>query len=196
MLQESDHQQSPSAFFDSGTRYGWISILFHWITAIAVIALWVIGKSILNGPSEETDAIRQLHVSIAVSVWLVLFFRVIWRFRSGHPHVEGVTALVHRIAKSAHYITLIALLLMLGSGPFLVWSSGNSINVFNWLVIPTPIEKSESVRTVAWVIHSNSSMLLLWLTILHVAGALKHLMFHSDDTFVRIFWPGKQGQLD
>jgi cytochrome b561 len=183
MLQEKEQQSAQSNLYDSDSVYGWISILLHWVTAIAIIVLWLIGKSIAIAPAEDADAQRQLHVSIAVSAWLVILIRIVWRFHSSHPHIKGQTLFIHRVAKSTHYAMLIAVVLMLASGPVVVWSSGNPIAVFGWLSIAGPIGESESVREIAWFIHSNSALLL---------GALKHLMFHTDDTIVRMIWPGKQ----
>lgn len=190
MLQEKKQQAVKSRLHDTGSVYGWISIMLHWVTAIAIVALWLLGKNIANVAPEEADASRQLHVSLAASAWVVILFRVIWRFRSGHPHLAGQTLSIHRIAKITHYIMLLTIVLMLVSGPMMVWSGGHSISIFGWLLIPGPLGEVESVREFAWIVHSNSALLLLLLVLVHVAGALKHLMFHSDDTFVGMIWPG------
>ena len=192
MLQEKEQQSAQSNLYDSDSVYGWISILLHWVTAVVIIVLWFIGKGIMNAPTEDADAQRQLHVSIAASAWLVILIRIVWRFRSSHPHIEGQTLLIHRVAKSVHYVMLIAVALMLASGPLMVWSSGSPIAIFSWFSIAGPIGESEPIRELAWFIHSNSASLLSWLVLLHVGGALKHLMFHADDTFARMIWPGKQ----
>lgn len=190
MLQEKEHQEAQSKLYDSDTVYGWISILLHWVSAVVVIVLWFIGESILNVPTDETDVRRQLHISIAASAWLVILFRVIWRLRSGHPHLKGQTLLIHRVAKITHYAMLIALALMLVSGPMMVWSGGGPIAIFDRFSIHGPIGESESIRVFARFVHSNMAFLLFWLVLLHIGGALKHLMFHSDDTIARIIWPG------
>jgi cytochrome b561 len=191
MLQEEEQQIERSNLHDSDSVYGWISILLHWVTAIVIIILWFLGKSIMNVLPEDTDAQRQLHVSIAASAWIVILLRIIWRFRSGHPHVKGQTMVTHRVAKVVHYTMLITVVLMLVSGPIMVWSGGNPITVFEWLSIPGPFSNSEETRSFAWFIHSNSALLLSGLVMLHIGGALKHLMFHSDDTVARMIWPGK-----
>lgn len=188
----TEDQESPlSQLHDSRSVYGWISILLHWISAGIIIALWIIGQNILNGNADNADATRGLHVSIAASAWLLIAARIIWRMRSGHPHVRGLSTGIHRIAKSAHYIMLVALATMLVSGPLLVWSGGDSIDVFGVFDLPSPMDASDGLREVAWLLHSNAAMVLLWLVLLHIGGALKHLMFHSDDTIIRILWPGK-----
>ena len=183
--------QRDAPIHDNDTRYGWTSIALHWITAIAVIALWIVGKSIFASEPDLVDARRSLHVSIAASAWLVLLLRVVWRFREGHPRVRGQTVRIHRIAKAAHYAMLALLLAMMLSGPLLVWAGGNHIGVFGLVSIPAPFAASDALRSLAWYLHSKAAMLLLVLVLLHIGGALKHLMFHSDDTIVRMIWPGK-----
>jgi cytochrome b561 len=184
-------EQRDAPIRDSDTRYGWTSILLHWITTFAVIALWLIGKSIFSSEPETVDARRALHVSIAASAWLVILFRIAWRFREGHPRVRGQSMRIHRIAKAAHYAMLMLLLAMLLSGPLLVWAGGNGIGIFGLVSIPSPFAASDALRSVAWYLHSKAAMLLFVLVLVHIGGALKHLMFHSDDTIVRMIWPGK-----
>jgi cytochrome b561 len=166
----------------------------HWVTAIIVIALWFIGRSITDLGPEQMDSRRALHVSVAASAWLLLVLRVFWRFRSGHPRIRGQSDLIHYVARTTHYTMLLLMIVMLFSGPILVWSSGNPIVIFGALSIPSPFGHVESMSRLAWFIHSNAAILLFWLVLLHIGGALKHLMFHSDDTIVRMIWPGKAGK--
>ena len=194
MVQEFRDRQS--RLYDTGSIYGWISILLHWVTAIIVIALWFIGQSIMNVSLEEVDDRRALHVSVAASAWLLLIVRTLWRFRSGHPHVRGQSDSIHRIAVVAHYAMLIIMLLMLLSGPLMVWTGGRAIAIFDTICIPGPLGESETLGELAWFIHSNAAMALFWLVILHIGGALKHLMFHADDTIARMIWPGKNTKDD
>lgn len=180
--------------YDTGSIYGWISILLHWVTAVIVIALWFLGRSIMNLPLEEADGRRGLHVSVAATAWLLLILRAAWRFRSGHPHARGQSDFIHRIAVIAHYAMLTVLLLMLLSGPLMVWAGGRPIVIFDAIRIPGPIAEAETLGDLARFIHSNAAMVLFWLVILHIGGALKHLMFHTDDTFARMIWPGKDSR--
>ena len=190
-LRESSQTVESSTLIDSTATYGWISILLHWLTAAALIAIWIIGKSILNGDSTEVDARRALHVSFAGSMWLVVLFRVVWRFRSGHPRVRGLTTSTHYLARSAHYVMLVLLIAMLISGPVMAWADGHAVVLFDTLTIPAPFAESEPTRSLAWTLHSQAAIVLAFLVILHIAATLKHLMFHSDDTIIRMLWPEK-----
>ena len=111
-------QDSPRhpILLDSKSAYGWTSIALHWLTAIIVIALWFIGKSIAASEADEVDNRRALHVAIAASAWLLLLFRILWRLRSGHPRIRGQSNLIHHVAKTAHYALLLVMTVMLLSG--------------------------------------------------------------------------------
>ena len=177
------------AVYDQADRFGWVSIVLHWLTAIAVIALWLLGKGIVFADADNVEPQRRLHMSAGIVLWLLLAGRIVWRLRSGHPRARGLTDVTHRVAKVSHYVLLVALSLMLLSGPLMAWANGAAIPVFGWFVIPGPFGESAAVRSFMHTIHLASSNLILWITLLHIAGAFKHLMFHDDEAFVRMLWP-------
>lgn len=185
-----------STLHDSDAVYGWVSILLHWSTAVIVIALWFIGKGIASSSAETIDARRALHVSIASAAWLLILFRIVWRFRAGHPRIRGQSDRIHRVSKANHYLMIGVALLMLLSGPLLVWADGRPIDVFGLLTIPGPVGRSPGIRELAWFVHENLANLLGVLVLLHFSGAMKHLMFHTDDTIVRMLWPTRSGERD
>lgn len=166
-----------NSFQDQADSFGWISIGLHWTTTVAIVVLWFLGQSISSQPAEELDARRALHVTIGLIVWLPLGARILWRFRSKHPHVTGQSLLTHRAARITHYTLLIVLTVMIVSGPLMAW------------VIP---EKT-GLAEIALQFHSNAAKLLFVLVVLHILAAFKHLMFHDDETIARIFVPHKKG---
>ncbi len=135
--------------------------------------MWFIGKSIYSQPADEIDAQRSLHIWIGLSAWLLLALRIAWRLWMRHPHVEGQSLRIHRFARVIHYLMLLTLSLMLLSGPLLALT----------------FETQSRLSALSYMIHSNSANLLFALVILHILGALKHLMFHDDETIVRMLWP-------
>ena len=70
---------------DTRTGYGWLSIALHWLTAIAILTIWFVGSSIQNDLAAGSESSLRLHTSIAISAYVLLWFRVIWRFKQGHP---------------------------------------------------------------------------------------------------------------
>lgn len=164
-----------SSLHDQPNSFGWISIALHWTTAVAVVALWFVGKSILWVPTEEIDQRRALHITIGLIAWLPLAARIVWRFRNKHPQATGQSLKEHHVARFAHMLMLVLLTLMILSGPLMAW------------LLP----ERTALTNLAFAIHSNAANVLLVLILLHVAGALKHLMFDDDETIARIFVPRK-----
>lgn len=162
-----------SSLYDRPHSFGWISILLHWSTAIVIVALWLIGMSIDSLPAGEMEARRSLHVTLGLTVWLLLAGRIAWRFYSIHPHVSGQSDRTHKLARFFHYLIIACLAVMLISGPVMA------------LLFP----QGSSAAGLVLFLHSRTAILLAVLIGIHVAGALKHLMFHHDETIARIFVP-------
>jgi cytochrome b561 len=168
-------QMQESTLLDKPDSFGWISILVHWVTSITIIALWFIGRSITEQDSlEAVDARRSLHVTIALAAWLLLLFRIIWRARAGHPRADGQSLLIHRVARTVHYTMLVAIAAMMISGPMMI------------------LFDNEAVTGLALTVHAASASAILALVLIHIGGTLKHIIFHEDDTIVRMLWPKRR----
>lgn len=161
-------------FYDRPQSFGWISIAVHWVTAIVVIVLWFVGDSILAQEPDLMDQRRSLHITIALSFYLLLIFRIYWRLRVGHPHAVGQSVFIHRVARFVHYVLLVAVATMLLTGPAMLLAG----------YIDSP-----ALRDTAFAIHKLTGTIVISLTLLHIAGSLKHLMFHHDETIVRMIKP-------
>ncbi|MDP1930891.1 MAG: cytochrome b/b6 domain-containing protein [Gammaproteobacteria bacterium] len=166
-----------SSLYDQSSSFGWISIALHWSTAVAVIALWLVGKSISWLPAEDIDARRSLHIMIGLIAWLPLVLRIVWRWKVKHPRAFGQSARTHTVARVTHYLILAALAVMILSGPVMAFF----------------LPEANSLTNIALTLHANAANVLLMLIVLHVGGALKHLMFHDDETVARIFVPRRNG---
>ncbi|HTU59336.1 MAG TPA: cytochrome b/b6 domain-containing protein, partial [Polyangiales bacterium] len=130
---------------DTPTGYGWISIALHWLTAIAILTIWFIGSSIHADPA-TTESTLNLHTSIAISVYALLWARIIWRFAVGHPGpLPEQRGFFHVIGKYCHYVMLAAVGAMLLSGPLMAWSRGDAIHVWNWFALSPPFERSNDL---------------------------------------------------
>lgn len=161
--------------YDQPNSFGWISIALHWTSALALVSLWLLGKSIGWQAPEGVDSRRAIHVTLGLSVWLLFAARIAWRVRVPHPRAVGQGPKTHRIAVLAHALILANIAVMMLSGPLLAW------------LLPGP---SALVDT-AWRIHATAATSLMILVLFHVGAALKHLMFHDDETIARIFTPRK-----
>jgi cytochrome b561 len=140
-MNASAHHQANQASrrMDTRSGYGWISITLHWLTAIIVITMFAIGTMSQSADESDYLSLVHLHTSIGISAYLLLWGRIVWRTIVGHPGPlpkQGV--IFFSIGKYFHFLLLIAVAVMLLSGPLMVWSGGDSIYVFG-LTIARPL---------------------------------------------------------
>ena len=67
---------------------------------------------------------------------------------------------------------LVVLTALITSGPLVAWAGLQT-----------------SAGAVAFTVHRTAGNAMFFLVVLHILGALKHLMFHHDDSIVRMLWP-------
>jgi cytochrome b561 len=180
---------------DTATGYGWVSIALHWITAVMIVVLLFLGNSIsAQEPANRGQAV-DLHTSIALASYGLLGARIVWRFVYGHPGpLLRQRGLFFLIGKLVHYITLIALILMLITGPLTAWFAGDSIAVFDWATIPSPFDANFAARDLAHRIHRLAAITIFIGILLHLGGVYKHTAFNQDGTLVKIILPGKHSE--
>jgi cytochrome b561 len=125
-------------------------------------------------------------MSIGVSAYLILWGRILWRFAVGHPAPHtGQSAILFPVAKAFHYLFLIAIGVMLVSGPLMVWSGGDAIEVFAF-AIPSPFASWPGLHDILRRIHGVTASIIILGVILHILAALKHIVFNRDGTFDKI----------
>ena len=157
---------------DQADSFGWISIALHWVTAAVIVAMWVIGKMMANAADASGASLRNLHVTLGLAAWLLLAGRVVWRMAGHHPRAAGLSDLNHRLARTTHYLMLVTLTALIVSGPVIAW-----------------LGRGGATGSIAYATHYYAGNSLLLLVIVHTLAAMKHLMFHDDDSVVRMLWP-------
>lgn len=166
---------------DTADRYGPVSRLNHWLGAALVLVMLAIGLYFEDMPrGDEKLYWLKLHISIGALVFIPLAFRVLWRlFSRGPADFEQVVAM-QRVTQLVHVILLLGISVLIVTGPLAVWTGGRSIEVFTWFSIPSPTGKMESLHEALEVVHAIAAKTVLVAVVLHVLGALKHLVFERQ----------------
>jgi cytochrome b561 len=178
---------------DTATGYGWFSIALHWLTAVLILYLLYLGSTIGSFEGEARMLAIRRHTSIAVTSYLLLLGRIVWRFARGHP---GPTleqrGWAFTLGKYTHFAILLALTAMLLTGPLMQLSYGRAIEVFDWFAIGTPGEADFARASLLHSIHKWSAIIIFLGVILHIGGVYKHTAFNQDGTLAKIIIPGRQ----
>jgi len=174
-------------FRDPKNGYSWLSIALHWITAIIILTLWFIGSSINADRANGSLATLNLHTSIAITMYALLWARIVWRLWYKHPGpIAAQAGTFYEIGKYTHYVIIAAVAAMLVSGPLMAWSRGDAIQVWTWFAIPAPFPDSMRAFTIFHTIHVWCSRIIIVGTILHIGGVYKHAAFNQDGTFSKM----------
>jgi cytochrome b561 len=181
---------------DTRSGYGWVSIALHWLAAALVLTMWTLGT--MSQTDVEADAAwyAHLHMSIGVSAYALLWGRILWRFAAGHPDPHaGQSAVLFPVAKYFHYLFLGAIGIMLLSGPLMVWSGGDAIEVFAF-AIPSPFAAWRELHDLLRRVHGVTATVIILGAILHILAALKHIVINRDGTFDKIMIADGAAQSD
>jgi len=182
---------------DSQTGYGWVSILLHWITAVAIVYMLFLGNSIAANQGEARAQALNLHTSVGLANYVVLWGRIVWRAVCGHPGpMPGQAGFFYMLGKWTHYVLLAALAVMLVSGPAMAWASGTEIAVFDWFSIPAAAEPNFRLRDSLHSLHRSSAIAIFIGIVLHLGGVYKHTAFNRDGTFIKMIVPSAGGRPD
>ena len=174
---------------NSPTRYGVISLLLHWVTAIVVYAmfglgLWMVTLSYYDGWYHQAP---ELHKSIGILLMMGLVIRIIWRHVSPvPPPLQSQTRLTRLAAASAHIALYGLLFAILISGYLISTADGKPISVFGLFDVPALLADAGTQADLAGSLHLWLAWSLVVLSVLHGLAAIKHHVIDKDDTLKRM----------
>lgn len=177
---------------NSKSSFGWVSIIVHWLSALAIVGLFVLGWWMvdLTYYSEWYQTAPMWHVSIGILLAALTIFRILWRLNQDVPENDGANW--EKIsAKLAHWAMYLLLLALFTSGYLISTGDGRGIEVFNWFTVPALGELFEHQETLSGDVHRWIAYVLMGLAGLHALAAFKHHFIDKDSTLSRMLKPAK-----
>ena len=175
---------------NSDAGFGIITILIHWLMAFIIIALFIVGKYMVD--LAYYDAYYHIapwwHKSFGLLIAALLLFRIFWRI--SNPKVEELSSykpLEVRAAKIMQYLLYLLVLICCISGYLISTAEDAGVSFFGWFDIPALVSNGEQQADLAGEIHEYSTLALIILAGLHALAALKHHFIDKDKTLIRIF---------
>lgn len=178
------------------TRYGAVAIALHWLTALAVGGLLVVGQVMTSLPkgSPAVPPLFQYHKSVGISVLLLTLLRLAWRLAHRPPPLPTDLADWERRGANIVHWALYALLLAL---PLSGWAavSASPLNIPTVLfgVVPWPhlpilaeLPDKKPVAEFLGDLHGAGGTLMLLLAGLHTTAALWHQFYRKDAILTRM----------
>lgn len=178
-------------------RYDGVAMLLHWLMFILILILFMLGWYMVDLPKEspERTYFFALHKSIGLTLAVLLFVRIAWRWEHTPPALpESLAAWQRRLAEATHYLLYFFMLLQPVSGYVSSSFSGYPTRLWG-VLLPQWGWKSPGLNELFTEVHETSSLALLCLIILHVCGALAHLVGAHENVLTRMLpvWLNAQG---
>jgi cytochrome b561 len=174
---------------NSPERYGAVSLALHWLTAILVVAAWLLGTFddvLPKGPARDAGLFA--HITIGLAMLALLAIRLPWRLVDPPPAPESSTAglWAQRVAHLTHWMLYALLAGVIIAGIVLQFARGRSLPLFGLAEIASPWPADRAFARSVKEVHEVLANALLVLAILHAAAALFHHWILRDRTLVRM----------
>ncbi|PZO06946.1 MAG: cytochrome b [Lysobacteraceae bacterium] len=169
-------------------RWGGVSITLHWLTALMIVGLVVVGllmQELANSPTKIQ--VYGLHKSIGLTVLALTVLRLLWRLFAGVPApVPGTPRWQLWAANATHGALYLILLAMPLSGWLYNSASGFPLKWFGLFSLPKLSGYDAQVKAFALGAHETLFLVLAAIVTVHALAALKHHYFNRDRTLVRM----------
>ena len=168
-----------------GMRHDPMTIALHWVTALLVAMLWVIGQTVdvfPNGPLRIDY--RSVHIMLGVALGAVLIARLGWRL-GRHETLPPIDhGILLAIARFTHWLLYALLIVAVILGVANVWVRGDVI--LNLFQVPAyePGDRALVHLVGGW--HALAANAVLIVAGVHAAAALFHHYVLRDATLQRM----------
>jgi cytochrome b561 len=172
----------------STVRYSPISVVLHWFMAAIIVVTWSIAIVVSDMPlSPVRIAGYSWHKWLGMTVFFLVFLRLMWRAIHPAPKLEITMPLWQ---ERAMQVTHFALYLLMIALPLVGWlmssAKGYTVNYFGLFDLPDLLPKDKALGHQLKEVHEYLAFLLAALVGLHVLAALKHQFIDKDGLLVRM----------
>ena len=166
--------------------YGWVSRALHWLMAVLVIGVMILGlvvEEMPKGPGRT--GLMNWHQSFGTMVLALVVLRLAWRLVNPVPRPIG-SPLTQRLASLMHWLLYALVIIQPLSGLVQVQAAGHGLALFGTLELPRLIAENEPLAEFLEEVHETVWMLIALALAGHAAAAFKHHFVDRDKTLVRM----------
>jgi len=187
---------------NTSLSYGSVAKWLHWGTAALFLAAYVsvyYRQWFTESRTPENFTALQIHLSVGISIAVVVLLRILWKKVNINPDMEPGTKLEHNAAKLGHYALYFIMIVMPITGYF---GTGLNTNFFFLFEIPkfeeTVVFQSiisdglgltfkEFEKPMDFIHKDLLGAWFVWILILgHASAALYHHFIKKDRTMAKM----------
>jgi cytochrome b561 len=188
------------------TRYTKTAVILHWLIALFLVVMFVLGWFMTDLPKEATKQSAfdlgimtwhtaeeisprtfyfNLHKSLGFTIFVLILVRIFWRITHKPPAMlTSYKAIERKLATGAHHLLYLLMFAIPVTGLIMTLYSKYGLKWFGVTVF-SGLDNS-AIRDVFESAHEIVGIILLAVLAVHVIGALKHKFIDKDETLKRM----------
>lgn len=171
---------------DDRTSYDRVSITLHWLTAVLVLAQFILSQVWGFTPRPTRHLLIVAHMSFGITLSAVIIARILWRVSPGHQAPVASSGWAELAAKGVHYLLYALLVSEAVLGFVLRWSGDESMSFFGLLIPPPFAPFSKAAHHNIGEAHEFIGWAIIVLAAAHAAAALFHHWVVRDAVLTRM----------
>jgi len=167
--------------------------VLHWITAMTIMVLLVVGFYMADIDSNAADKydLYPVHKAFGMIALLLVMLRLPVRAKGPVPApAQGLLKWEHQLSHWVHIGLYVAMISMTWSGYLMssTYAYVDGVDIFGLFTVPDITSKSEFWNGIFHQIHSITAWSFVVLLSLHLAGVAKHRLLdnHENDVLKRM----------
>ena len=174
----------------SAQRYSAVAMTLHWLIALLIVLNFMGAWEAHDLPLAEKAWAMAGHKAMGMAILALSLIRLAWLVaKPPPPLLETLKSWEAALAKVTHRLFYVAMIAM----PLAGWAmhsaatGGASLTFFGLFDLPgLPLAKDRETAGMFHEMHESLGALMLFLLLLHIGAALKHLVVDRDGTFRRM----------
>ena len=167
------------------TEYGYISKIFHWLSAAVLIFQIPLGFYLVDMDfSEKRLTVESLHVTLGLGIFYLTLIRLIYKTFNPTPALQNSIFIGQKIiAKLNHIFLYVAILTITISGALKKLYNGEELDMF---FFNFEIKDNFELAEIFYEIHIISNYTLIILITLHIFAVIVHKVLFKENLLKRI----------
>ena len=170
---------------NSLTEYGFISKVFHWLSAAVLIIQIPLGFFLVEMDfSEKRLTIESIHVVLGLSLFYLTLLRLIYKLFNPTPSLgNNIFPGQRLIAKLNHILLYVSIIIITTSGVLKKLFSGEMLDLF---LFDIEIKDNFELAEIFYDIHILSNYTLIALISLHIFAVIVHKLLFKENLLKKI----------
>ena len=170
---------------NSLTEYGFISKVFHWLSAAVLIIQIPLGFYLVDMDfGDKRLTVESIHVTLGLGIFYLILFRLLYKTLNPTPRLQNSLFPGQKIiAKLNHIFLYVSILVITISGALKKLFNGEELDMFFFNI---EIKDNFELAEIFYEIHIVGNYTLIALISLHIFAVIIHKILFKENLLKRI----------